>query len=265
MSKKKPQSIYRTTWSSIKSQCDPKALKLCDFGSGLGPALDELSEQLDGLYDLKEVPEKTLKTVQTKFDAIQKKIDEYRQEVMAENAKHPEFGESWRNLNKALENIDEQLVDEVKQFGLKVRTLGNWADKSVFAKREVDGEKLSGVDHSDEVSVLLKKLKPFEDDPHSIMNIVGGKSIGGCFPHSASLAESIQKAGAEIRGAINFVAKKLEADVPDIKLAAQTMKLVERKLLEIDGLLGKSGEPLFKFLKAHVFDEMVNRIRAKAG
>ena len=48
--KKKPQSIYRTTWNSIKSQVDAKALKMCNFGSGLGPLLDKINDKVDPLY-----------------------------------------------------------------------------------------------------------------------------------------------------------------------------------------------------------------------
>lgn len=258
---KKPQSTYRTSWNSIKRQCDPKALKKCDFSSGLGPALDELSKFIDPLYELDEIPQKQLDSLKSEIEKIQQTIKSYRNQIIEQNNQFPDLGESWLNLHQALLRLDENLVDEAKDLGVNVKKIndGKWLDKKSFAKRPTDGEKIDA-DHSKEVDTLIKKLTPKKDNPEEIMKIVGGKAIGGCFTYSPSLAEKIQRQGSAILGAIKYINTELAKKTANTKNAKTGLDSIKNSLEEIYKILGKDAEPLKKFLQKYVYDVLSSRI-----
>lgn len=254
--RKKPKdySMYRTTWSSIKNQVDPAALKLCKFKKALGPDLDKVSKVLDALYDEAEISPKKLNSLTAAVEDIQATITAYFQQVMTLNEAHPEHGGSWANLHKALKDVDEQLVDEAVEFGAKLRALNIWASKDAFEKPSVGNAKNKDASHASEVETLVRKVLPLRADPIAVMKVVGGKPIGGCFPHSAALAEKIQVKGAAVLGALNFIDKKLSSDPPARKLARETLSQVRSSLDEIYDLLGKDAKLLREMLEKFVYN-----------
>lgn len=263
--KKKTQSIYRTTWNSIKGQVDAKALKMCNFGSGLGPLLDKINDKVDPLYELDPIPDKSLAAVAKLVQEAQATITNYRDQVVAKHQKHPEYDESWLNLHQALRHVDEQLVDEVRDLGVDAKKLKGWLGKDQFQKRDGGGTKLEDVSHAHEVETTVKKLMPKKDDIPGILAIIAGKPLGGCFPHNASLAEEIIKQATPIRGAVDFIDKKLAGDTPDEKLARQALGVIKEQIGKISALLGADGKVLDKFLKKYVYDVLVDKIESVCG
>lgn len=253
--RKKPKdySMYRTTWHSIKNQVDAAALKLCKFKKALGPDLDKVSKTMEGLYDEEEISEKKVNALTASVQDIQSTIRAYVTQVLELNEAHPEHGPSWRNLHKALKDVDDLLVDEAKEFGAKVRQLDVWAGKEVFEKRGVEGRTNEDADHASEVETLVKKLLPLRTDPIAVMKVVGGKAIGGCFPHSQSLGESIQKKAGPVPGALNYMETKLKAETPDLENARQALAQVRILLDDVYQLLGKDAKLLRDFLERFVY------------
>lgn len=245
-------SVYRTTWSSIKKQSDPKAIKACDFSKGLGPALEKLEMFLSPLYDVKPIPEKSLHTVETSVVDIQKTIKKYRDEIIAGNDKYPELGPSWRNLQTALRHVDEQLVDEVKELGAKATKLSGWLGKEAFSMPEVEGGTVEDVDFSELVEAVLNKLEPKKGDPEAVLKALGSKAMTACFGHSQALGDKVVRQATEAHGAYKFIQKKLEDDPPKVKLANETLELIEQGFEKIYALIGKDAAPLEKFLTKRV-------------
>lgn len=260
-------SIYRTTWSSIKKQCDEKAIKACDFNKGLGPDLEKLEKFLEPLYELDEVPEKSLRKIETSVVDIQKTIRKYRDQIVQGNDKSPELGPSWRNLHQALLHIDEQLVGEVKDLGAKVAKLSGWLDKKDFLTPErieleddsEDGNKKATKKDKKSVSLpeeeeqevaaqVLKKLKAHEDDPVKLLAVLGGKALGGCFTHSQALGEKVIRQGGAAKSAYAFIVTKLKENPPKRDLAEDALKTVQKAFEEIYELLGPESKDLKKFL-----------------
>ena len=245
-------STYRASWKSIKAQCDPKAIKACDFSDGLGPALDKLQKLMDPLYDEEEVSDKSLRTVATSVENIQKIIKKYRDQIVEGNNDSPELGPSWRNLHQALLRLDENLVDEAKELGAAAKKLTGWLNKSAFQQAPVEGGRKDEVDLEDNVNTVLRKLDPKKGDPAEILKILGGKSLGGCFPHSATLAENIIREAGVARGALTFITTKLKEDPPKAELARETFSTLEEQLDKACRLLGAYADPLEDFLQKHV-------------
>jgi hypothetical protein len=261
--KSKVQSIYRTSWSSIKTQCDPEALKRCNFSSGLGPALDKIDEQMNALYDLDPVPPKKVESLVKAVKDIQGKIVKYRDQVVKENAKHPELGPSWANLHEALYQVDKGIIEEAKQFSKQVKRLDGWKEKSEFQKRPVEGAQNTDVDHSDEVDTLLKKLAPHRDDIEKIFSVLCKKGIYGCFVYSPQLAQRLQGEALGIQQEVGVIANKLKLDPPDATNARKSLGQIAERVKAIDTLLGKDAGMLPAFLKKFIFDVLDSRI-AKA-
>ena len=256
-------SVYRTTWRSIKGQCDPKAIKECDFSKGLGPALEKLEKFMSPLYDADPIPDKSLRTLETSVVDIQKIIKKYRDEIIAGNNKYPELGPSWRNLHSALLHVDEQLVDEVKELGAKAAKLGGWLDKDAFSMPDVEGKKLEDVDHSDTVEAMLKKLESKKDDPEAVLTALGGKAMTACFAHSQAMGDKIVQQGGGALAAYRFIQKKLAEDPPKLKLAAETVGVIEQGFEKIYALLGdKNAAPLEKFLTKRVLKPVREQCKA---
>ena len=188
-------SMYRTTWSSVKGQCDPAAIKKCDFSKGLGPALDKLNKKCDKAWDSEPVPPKTLKALKKDVEGVQKIITKYVNQILKEKEKHPEFGESWLNLHNALKRVDDMFIDELDDLGFPdCKKIKGWAAKSAFAKRAVEGKQKDDVDLSKEVEKFVKKLESNKNNIEKVAKILGSKSMIGAFFRSQRVCKNLSDA-----------------------------------------------------------------------
>jgi|GEM_PF-6990446 len=259
--KTKFNSMYRTTWSSIKSQCDPKALKQCDFSKGLGPALDKLSKNCDKAWDKPEVSDKTLQSLKGEVEGVQKIIGKYFAQIKKGNETLPDHGPSWFNLHQALKHVDEQLIDELKDLGVPgCKKLGVWLGKGDFAKPVVEGTKKEDVDLAGDVKRLVDNLSTKKVD--AIAKTLGTKAPGAFFPYTPRIAESIIPQANPFSGAIKFIDQKLAEKPPKVELAKETLGEIRKRLDEIYKILGKDKTKLKDFLELKFYGVLNTQIIA---
>ncbi len=256
-------SMYRTTWSSVKRQCDPGALKKCDFSKGLGPALDKLSTKCDQAWEIEPVEDKALQDLKKSVDSIQKIIAKYRAQVLKCNQKYPEHGETWLNLHNALKRVDEMLIDELKDLGVPGCTkLSGWASKSDFAKRPVEGTIKDDVDLSAQVERLVKNLQTKQNDIKKIAKTVGTKALGAFFPYSPRIAESIIREGSSLDAMIKFIDQKLKCNPPEIDMAQDCLRQVQAALNKMYAVLGKDKGKFKDFMELKFYSVLEMQILA---
>jgi hypothetical protein len=272
--KNKPQSMYRTAWSSIKNQVAPEALKLCNFGSGLGPDLDKIAKKLDGLYDLDAVPPKEIQAVVRDVAAIQATMTKYFNQVIAANRKHPQHGPAWLNLHEALRHVDKLLVAEAKEFGAAVSALTHWKGKDEFAARELpepaggrtdrparDRHVVVEGEESDPFEKLIRKLDALKDDPAKILSLVADKKLNALFPHNPRLSAKIIEQSLTIKENVRQINSKLGVKpTPDLDGARRKVREIGECLTQLERDVGEAGALLPEFLRTYIHQVMAERI-----
>lgn len=138
MPKKEAKAIsqFRQTWRTAKEWAAPAALKKCDFNQGLGPAVDKVAKKWDEAAEKDPVPDDVQKSLVKSLQEAQAIILKYHKQIMEGNASHPQHGMTWYALESALKKLDDGMVDDLKDIGIKCTRIpdATWAPRGTFDK-----------------------------------------------------------------------------------------------------------------------------------
>jgi hypothetical protein len=250
---KKFVALFRTQWTSAKAAATPAALKRVDFGKGLGPMLDQLEKKWDAAADLDPVPAKSLTELEglvTKFQAV---VKNYQQQVIKANQDDPGNGPSWMALHGALYKIDQGLVQDMKEIGVKCAWVKGWASNSDFDRlagkvqppANPKAVEEAGAEYREQgFAALLDKLSRAPKGDALAFFKALDTGIGTCLPHARDLAKKLRGSSAALVTIVTAFDGEMKAAKPDLKRAVSAVEQAAKTAKTLLAALPPEGKPI---------------------
>jgi hypothetical protein len=271
---KKFVALFRTQWTSAKAAATPAALKRVDFSKGLGPMLDQLEKKWDAAADLDPVPAKSLTELEglvTKFQAV---VKNYQQQVIKANDDDPGNGPSWMALHGALYKIDQGLVQDMKELGVKCAWVKGWASNSDFDRLAGKTQTAAGGQPAPEEDSAAYRTQAFESLLDKLNRAPKGDTLAfakaldiglsTCLPHARELVKKLRGFSAALVTTVTAFTNEMKATKPDPKKAMTHVEQAAQIVKQLLAALPPEGKPIASPVLA-ALKAMNDSVRAKIG
>jgi hypothetical protein len=266
-------ALFRTQWSTAKAQVAPAALKRCDFNKGLGPMLDQIEKKWDAVADANPVPAKSLAELEALVKKFQATAKNYQQQVIQANKDDPNNGPGWLALHGALNKIDDGMVQDMKELGVKCAKLSGWASKSDFDRMAgkvqpaADPEAAQGASaeyRTQGFKSLLGKLGQAPKGDALAFAKALDTGIGTCLPHARDLVKQLHGFSGALLTTVQGYEAQMKAPKPDLKQATASVEGAAKIVKALLGALPPEGKPIGPPVLA-ALKSMNDGLRVKLG